>query len=303
MDIGAGSSAAEDSSDAADTAPLPVLNALPGMTSDSGPFAPTEQDFDLPPFIEQPVSTDSYAGGLGTSPSAPYMQWPSHELFGDTTPTASGQASQPVKSSSPVDFSSWEEKPERSKRPLMIGGAVLAAVVVVGGIVAIFMGRGTDDVAGDATAAPSTPVSSRNSGAESRLISMLPAGYSASACKAVEPANEAVAQIKCGPSDDPDGPTEASYSLVRDKSALASGLSRLMKRSAVVVCPGKIQSPGAWHRNTAPDQVSGTVFCGSAQGRPMVGWTDEERLLLSETRSGATGPTLDQLFSWWSLHS
>lgn len=115
--------------------------------------------------------------------------------------------------------------------------------------------------------------------------------------------NEAVAQVKCGRSDDPDGPIEASYSLVKDKSALAAGLSRLTKRNAVVVCPGRIQSPGPWRRNATPDQVSGTVFCGTNQGHPVVAWTDEERLLLSETRSGATGPTLDQLYAWWSSHS
>lgn len=298
-DIGAGSPSAEDSSDAADTAPLPVLNAFPGMLSDTGPFAPPAYEGDQPPFIEQSAP---YARGPETPSSAPYMQWPSHDLFGDTTRSVSAPASPPTPSSS-ADFSSWEEKPERSKRPLMIGGAVLAALVVVGGVVAIFMGRGADDVPADATAAPQTPVSSRNSDAESQLLAMLPTGYAASACKAVEPTNEAVAQVKCGSSGDPDGPTEASYSLVRDRSALAAGLSRLTKRSTVVVCPGKIQSPGPWRRNATPDQVSGTVFCGSVQGHPMVGWTDEERLLLSETRSGATGPTLDQLYAWWSSHS
>ncbi|ORA62097.1 hypothetical protein [Mycobacteroides franklinii] len=298
-DIGAGSPASEDSSDAADTAPLPVLNALPGMLSEPGPFAPSEQDFGQPPFLEQQATPDLYAGSHGVPPSAPYMQWPSHDLFGDAAPI-----SQPVKSPPTVDFSSWEDKPERSKRPLMIGGAVLAAVVVVGGVVAVFASRGGDDTPAEPTAAPpTTTVSSRDADAETRLLSMLPTGYAAAACKAVEPANEAVAQIKCGRSEDPDGPLEASYSLVKDKSALAAGLSRLTKRNAVVVCPGRIQSPGPWRRNATPDQVSGTVFCGSNQGHPVVAWTDEDRLLLSETRSGASGPTLDQLYAWWSSHS
>lgn len=311
-DIGAGPPA-EDSSDAADTAPLPVLNAFPGMLSDSdsdpGPFAPAEeQDYGQPPFIEQPASHDPYPGAFGAPPSTPstgpYMQWPSHELFGDTTPSASSPVPQPAKPSGPVDFSSWEDTTtERSKRPLIIGGAVLAAVVLVGGVIAVFASRGGDDVPTEPTAAPQTTVSSRDSDAETRLLSMLPTGYSASACKPVEPANEAVAQVKCGRSGDPDGPIEASYSLVKDKSALAAGLGRLTKRNAVVVCPGRIQSPGPWRRNATPDQVSGTVFCGTNQGHAVVGWTDEERLLLSETRSGVTGPNLDQLYAWWSSHS
>lgn len=294
-DIGAGSPEAEDSSDAADTAPLPVLNALPGMTEPS-PFAPPEQDFNQPPFIEQSTPHDPYWSGLG-APAPQFAADRQPPLAGEK-PWGSGA------STSAVDFSSWEDKrTERTKRPLMIGGAVLAAVVVVGGVVAVFASRGGEDAPAEPTAAPRTTVSSRDSDAETRLLSMLPTGYAVSACKPVEPANEAVAQVKCGRSDDPDGPTEASYSLVKDKSALAAGLSRLTKRNAVVVCPGRIQSPGPWRRNATPDQVSGTVFCGTNQGHPVVGWTDEERLLLSETRSGAAGPTLDQLYAWWSSHS
>ncbi|MBB4856517.1 hypothetical protein HNP40_003938 [Mycobacteroides chelonae] len=295
-DSGAGSPQAEDSSDAADTAPLPVLNALPGMLAEPGPFASPEQNLNQPPpFIEQQVSPDPYWSGLATStprfttdrqsPPARENAWGSGAL------------------TSAVDFSSWKDKrTERSKRPLMIGGAVLAAVVV-GGVVTVFASQGGEDAPAGPTAAPQTTVSSRDSDAETRLLSMLPTGYAASVCKAVEPANEAVAQVKCGRTDDPDGPAEASYSLVKDKSALAAGLSRLTKRNAVVVCPGRIQSPGPWRRNATPDLVSGTVFCGTNQGHPVVGWTDEERLLLSETRSGAAGPTLDQLYAWWSSHS
>ncbi|WP_078327494.1 hypothetical protein [Mycobacteroides salmoniphilum] len=292
-DIGAGSPEA----DAADTAPLPVLNALPGM-SEPGPYAPSEHEFDQPPFLDQPAFTEPRP--LAVDPGNQYMQWPGQQTFGTAPPAASG----PIKPTTQVDFRSWEDKPQRSKRPLVIGGAALAAVVVViGGVVAAFAGGGDDDAPAEPSAAPTTTVSSRDSDAETRLLSMLPTGYGLSACKAVDPANEAVAQVKCGRSDDPDGPVEASYSLVKDKSALAAGLSRLTKRNAVVVCPGRIQSPGPWRRNATPDQVSGTVFCGSNQGHPVVGWTDEERLLLSETRSGATGPTLDQLYAWWSSHS
>lgn len=296
-DTGAGSPASEGSADAADTAPLPVLNALPGMLSDPGPFAPSEQDFGQPPFIEQPASPDPY----WSAPVAPAPQF-----AGASAPQPPGEKPWGSgTSASTVDFALWADKaPERSKRPLIIGGAVLAAVVLVGGVIAIFASGGGDGAPAEPTAAPpTTTVSSRDTDAETRLLSMLPAGYAASACRAVEPANEAVAQVKCGRSDDPDGPIEASYSLVKDKSALAAGLSRLTKRNAVVVCPGRIQSPGPWRRNATPDQVSGTVFCGTNQGHPVVAWTDEERLLLSETRSGATGPTLDQLYAWWSSHS
>lgn len=129
-DTGAGSPASEGSADAADTAPLPVLNALPGMLSDPGPFAPSEQDFGQPPFVEQPASPDPY----WSAPAAPTPQF-----AGASTPQPIGEKPWGSgASASTVDFASWADKgPERSKRPLIIGGAVLAAVVLVGGVIAI----------------------------------------------------------------------------------------------------------------------------------------------------------------------
>lgn len=74
-DTGAGSPASEGSADTADTAPLPVLNALPGMLSDPGPFAPSEQDFGQPPFVEQPASPDPYWSALlRRHPSSPVLR-------------------------------------------------------------------------------------------------------------------------------------------------------------------------------------------------------------------------------------
>jgi hypothetical protein len=73
--------------------------------------------------------------------------------------------------------------------------------------------------------------------------------------------------------------------------------------TAVVNCPGNIQSPGPWRRNATPRQVSGTLVCGLQQSRPTVAWTDDIVLLLGVVRADDKGPTLDQLYAWWSSHS
>jgi serine/threonine-protein kinase len=43
--------------------------------------------------------------------------------------------------------------------------------------------------------------------------------------------------------------------------------------------------------------------CGLQQSRPTLAWTDDIVLLLGVVRADAKGPTLDQLYAWWSTHS
>jgi hypothetical protein len=47
----------------------------------------------------------------------------------------------------------------------------------------------------------------------------------------------------------------------------------------------------------------GTVFCGMRAGRPLVAWTNDAELLLNVAQNDAPGPTLEQLYGWWSTHS
>jgi serine/threonine-protein kinase len=72
----------------------------------------------------------------------------------------------------------------------------------------------------------------------------------------------------------------------------------------MVVCPGNIQSPGPWRRLANPTVTQGTVFCGIAGARPLVVWTNDAELLLARTQSdNPDGSGLDQLYTWWGLHS
>jgi hypothetical protein len=70
-----------------------------------------------------------------------------------------------------------------------------------------------------------------------------------------------------------------------------------------MVCPPNIQSPGPWRRNDSPTVVRGTLFCGVQEGRPVVAWTNEEKLLLGVVRADPPGPPLEGLYAWWSSHS
>lgn len=202
----------------------------------------------------------------------------------------------------PFDFSAVEmnRAPARRRRAGILAGAGLAAVVALGA--AGFTVFGSDH---DASVAPDTAddtESARDAGAEERLLARLPGGYPDSACQAVEPPQGTVAQVLCEATSEPQAPA-ATYTLVADEEALAAAFDRLTKRSSVVVCPGRIQSPGPWRRNATPDVVSGIVLCAASQEATTVGWTDEASLLLSEIRSEPGSRNLEQLFEWWSSHS
>ncbi|HEX3548388.1 MAG TPA: hypothetical protein VHU62_17760 [Mycobacterium sp.] len=70
-----------------------------------------------------------------------------------------------------------------------------------------------------------------------------------------------------------------------------------------MTCPGNIQSPGPWRRNAKPQQVSGTLVCSYRDGLAAVTWTTEADLLVNDVRADRRGPTLNELYEWWSAHS
>ena len=194
---------------------------------------------------------------------------------------------------------------------LAAGGLALLAVVI--GVVFWSVNRtpsATDT--GDGTSAAGTAASTavdtttrvaRDAAAEANLIRMLPPGYPPGACRPVDPQRGAVATATCGANVDPGGPPSATYSLMRDRATLDAAFTAAVRPDAVVTCPGNIQSPGPWRRNATPQKVSGTLVCGVQDTVPTLAWTDTERMLVSVVRSDSPGPTLDQLYQWWSSHS
>jgi hypothetical protein len=132
---------------------------------------------------------------------------------------------------------------------------------------------------------------------------MLPAGYRAGTCETVAPPAGARAAARCGPNTDPGGPVSSTFTVAEDGAALDAAFNAVVNGSTRVNCPGNIQSPGPWRRNATPQKVSGVLFCGIQQNRPVVAWTNVDESLVVVAEAGPQGPNLDQLYLWWSSHS
>ena len=101
----------------------------------------------------------------------------------------------------------------------------------------------------------------------------------------------------------PGGPPSGSYTLFLDAAALRKSLNKIVQTSTVGECPGRIQSPGAWHRNATPEQISGILLCAIHHGYPTVAWTNTAALLLGTVQAPVPGPSLEELYGWWMSHS
>ncbi len=256
------------------TEPLPVV---------PGSWAAVQRDW------EAATSQTSVAAG-GAAPSGRPGEAPPHQPPPHPTTLP------------PFDFSAVEmnRAPARRKRALLVAGAVAGvAALVLGAVSFTVAGSGEDNANTDAVAEAS---SAGESDAEQRLLARLPGGYPDSACEVVEPPQGTAAQVICEATSEPQAPA-ATYTLVADEDALTAAFDKMTKRSSIVVCPGRIQSPGPWRRNATPDVVSGIVVCAADREATTVGWTDEASLLLSEIRSEPGARNLEQLFAWWSSHS
>lgn len=196
----------------------------------------------------------------------------------------------------------------QDNRRTIVFFSIVAVVViaVVGGLI-YWLVRPSSDHGDSSTANPptsSTPAASSEPDAGTRaLMGLLPAGYSAGSCKPATTAKSGIAQVNCDTNSDPGGPVTATYSLVKDKSALDAAFNEVIGSSTRVNCPGNIQSPGPWRRNATPDKVSGTLFCGLEGDRPTIAWTDDARLVVSSVHAGPQAPTFDELYAWWASHS
>jgi hypothetical protein len=191
----------------------------------------------------------------------------------------------------------------RDRKPFVLFAAAVLAVVLVVACLAIWLSR-RSSAPPDSPPAISAPASnSANAESQARLLRLLPPGYGSGSCEPAALSNGALAVVNCAKNPDPGGPVSATYTLVRDQAALQATFDAIVRDSAVVVCPGNIQSPGPWRRNATPQQTSGTLFCGFQQSGPKVTWTTDDDLLVSTVTGDPRGPNLDQLYAWWSSHS
>jgi serine/threonine kinase PknH len=194
--------------------------------------------------------------------------------------------------------------PPRGPARLLQGAAAVLAVIILSGV-AIWLLRPSHFVVRNpstmtsAGTVPNPPAGET----QARLLSLLPVGYGPGTCKPVTPSKEALAKLSCDKNADPDGPPSADYTLFPDEAAQRDAFNRIVQTSSVVECPGHIRSPGPWHRNATPAKTSGMLLCGIQQENPLVAWTNHLELLLGVVHGGAQGPAIEQLYTWWTLHS
>jgi serine/threonine kinase PknH len=287
-------------------------------------FAPSPP----PPPMSYPSASPPYHPISGSEPAPHPVPTPAGEAWGSAggiTP-APADAPQPPPSSTPG--TAWPGQfgtpppPARRRRRafrkrksrLLLGAVALVALVVLG--LAIWLlqpshptaraprATGTTSAKATPSETSTTPVSTSPAAeSQARLFSLLPAGYPPGTCKPITPPQGLLARVLCGKNSDPDGPPSATYTLFPDGAALRTAFNRILQTSNVVGCPGRIQSPGPWHRNATPLEASGMLMCGTEQGYPTVVWTTDAELLIGVVQAELPEPTLDQLFRWWASHS
>ncbi|MEU0497716.1 serine/threonine-protein kinase [Mycobacterium sp. NPDC006124] len=152
------------------------------------------------------------------------------------------------------------------------------------------------------TTAPRTTDAGDPSGFDARLMALIPPSYPTSACeKAIPPAPGALATVDCRESSQPGGPAAARYSLFPTKDLLSSQFeSAIGENEELLRCPGAdADSPISWHYQATPDEVAGSVACGTYQGNADIVWTQDDDLLLADVQSA----DMDALHDWWLNYS
>lgn len=277
-----------------------------------------------PPPMSYPAASLPYPDRTsGSEPVPDQVPAPAGATWGSVDDINHSPADEPRPPPSSVLGTAWPGqfgappalRSRQTSQPKLLAGAIaLAAVVAVG--LAIWLlqpshplagaphATGTTSAKATASATSTAPVPTPPPAeTQARLFSLLPAGYPPDTCKPIAPPQGALAKVSCGQNSDADGPPSATYTLFPDSAALRAAFNRFVHNSTVVECPGRIQSPGLWHRNATPEETSGTLMCGTGQGYPIVGWTTDAELLIGVVRAEVPGSTLDQLYRWWTSHS
>ena len=99
------------------------------------------------------------------------------------------------------------------------------------------------------------------------------------------------------------GPTVARYSLFATDIALQNAFDASVKGDdQISLCPGAGAAPDTWFHNATPNEVAGSIACGTYRNNAVLAWTNKATLVLANVQGGPQGPTVDQLFNWWGSH-
>ena len=190
-------------------------------------------------------------------------------------------------------------RPQAPKvNPVVVLWSVAGVLTVAAGVlIAMLVMRESEPAP---TAAPQ-PTATVDTAAQEELMGLLPAGYPSGSCDPSAAPAGARAVMTCAANTDADGPASGTFTLADDEAALQAAFGDVVSGSTTVVCPGNIQSPGAWRRNATPNVAAGTLYCGIDGDKAVIAWTTDSDLLLNVVQ--ADRRAMESLYRWWSSHS
>jgi hypothetical protein len=198
-----------------------------------------------------------------------------------------------------------------SRRTKILLGAVAVLVVVAVAVVVILVGTqssggriasttSTSQAAAFSTTTTPVSVPSTTPIAEpvARLLTLVPKNVDCTPYPEEYYEPGAVAGVECSPNAT--GVLSVGYSLYPDVNALENYFSTHLVAGSEP-CPGRGQSPEAWHRAATPQVTEGRVVCYTTATVPNVAWTVDSQLLVGYA-GGGLGGSLDQVYQWWAAN-
>lgn len=243
----------------------------------------------------QPVPTPQYYYP-GSSWSGPPPDAPPPQQFTGATP--------------------WNQTPAPRKRnpwPMVAGVAALVVVLILAAIgISLALQKPDKHQANQTTSTTSSPTTTTTTSPandiESRLLSMLPAGYRSGTCTPTTPKPNsiwvnALAMVDCGQNTGQGGPSRAVYGLFANPDLLSKAFNDDIGANGLQTmnCPGSGPSPDSWHHNKTPTVTAGQIACATYKNHPNLIWSNQAKLMLSDVFGDP--PTIDDLYTWWTKNS
>jgi serine/threonine-protein kinase len=182
--------------------------------------------------------------------------------------------------------------------PVVVLWSVAGVLTVAAGVLIAMLVMRESEPAPAVAAPPSATV---DTAAQEQLMGLLPAGYPSGRCDQSEAPAGARAVVTCSENADLGGPASGTFTLAEDEAALQAAFGEVVSGSTTVVCPGNIQSPGAWRRSATPNVAAGTLYCGIDGAKAVIAWTTDADLLLNVVQDDRRA--MESLYRWWASHS
>ncbi len=190
-------------------------------------------------------------------------------------------------------------RPQAPKvNPIVVVWSIAGVLTVAAGVLIATLVMRESEPEPPAAAPPTATV---DTAAQEQLVGLLPAGYPSGSCDQSAAPAGARAVVTCAKNTDAGGPASGTFTLAEDEVALQAAFGGVVSGTSTVVCPGNIQSPGAWRRNATPNVAAGTLYCGIDGDKAVIAWTTDSDLLLNVVQ--ADRRAMESLYRWWALHS